>query len=55
MAEQMYKTAGSQSGGPGADAETNQSYNANAQGHSGAGGGTQEKKEDVIDADFKEV
>jgi molecular chaperone DnaK len=63
MAEQMYKTAGSQTGGPGADAETNQSYNANAQGHAGGGaaGGTGKdgakgsNGDDVIDADFKEV
>jgi molecular chaperone DnaK len=61
MAEQMYKTAGSQTGGPGADAETNQSYNANAQGHAGAAGGNAKdgtkgsNGDDVIDADFKEV
>jgi len=61
MAEQMYKTAGSQTGGPGADSETNQSYNANAQGHAGAAGGNAKdgtkgsNGDDVIDADFKEV
>jgi len=63
MAEQMYKTAGSQTGGPGADAETNQSYNANAQGHAGGGaaggpgkdGAKGSNGDDVIDADFKEV
>jgi molecular chaperone DnaK len=63
MAEQMYKTAGSQTGGPGADAETNQSYNANSQGHAGAAGAQDGAKganngpgsDDVIDADFKEV
>jgi molecular chaperone DnaK len=60
MAEQMYKNAGAQAGGPGAGDNgapggpggEDASHNAHSQGHAGAG---DKKGDDVIDADFKEV
>jgi molecular chaperone DnaK len=57
MAEQMYKTAGAQAGAPGADggAAGPDGHNANSQGHAGAPGSNDNKGDDVIDADFKEV
>ena len=55
LAEQMYKTAGSATGGPNASAET---HDANQQGHQKTGDDKDKDKkdgDDVIDADFKEV
>jgi molecular chaperone DnaK len=56
MAEQMYKTAGSQpNGGPEAHTAGEQGH-AGPDGHAGAGKDGQKKgDDDVIDADFKEV
>jgi molecular chaperone DnaK len=54
MAEQMYKASGAQAGAPGADGNGPEAgHNANSQGH--AGGASDKKGDDVIDADFKEV
>jgi len=52
MAEQMYKTAGNSAGGPSMNGA-----HAEAQGHSTSDNHAQKesKKDDVIDADYKEV
>jgi len=54
MAEQMYKTAGPETTGPGAGAEA---HNAHDQGFAQGDGAKKkdDKGDDVIDADFKEV
>ena len=55
MAEQMYKTAGAQPGGPGAPGAGGPENGAHPGAEGAAGAGQEKKGDDVIDADFKEV
>ncbi len=52
MAEQMYKTAGAQAGGPSPETEGAHAHQAGASGSNNKDG---KKDDDVIDADYKEV